>query len=94
MRLSRDASIDLRSVVLAGKFRDLVARASDAGLAVIADSDGCAIRLVPAARAAAGEDLRGLGDVVRVHGGCGGGGSSCDEMPHNLAAASTRRGRR
>ena len=56
------------------RLRRLVRDAHAAGIALVADatdSDG-AIRVMTAAEASR-DDLRGLGESVSLHGGCGGG---------------------
>ena len=57
-------------------FARLVSEAKDAGFSVVADSDSVAIRIVSGKQARDGADLRNLGEVVKVHDACGGGGST------------------
>lgn len=76
--------IELAAVSLAAQFGKLVAKAAHAGLAVVVDADTIAIRLIPRAIVDRGDDLRQLGDVVRVHGACGGMTGSGGGHPHGV----------
>lgn len=66
---------ELVSYRLKTQFEALVKRAKRAGFDVVVDADSIAIRIVPERLAAEGADLRGVGDVVKVHNACGGGGA-------------------
>jgi hypothetical protein len=52
------------------RLRRLVSDARKVGLSVVVDADAVAIRLIPTAEAA-GNDVRGLGEVVDVDNACG-----------------------
>lgn len=69
---------------LVQQFEQLIARAAQAGLAVIADADAIAIRLISRIVVDRGGDLRQLGKVVRVHGACGGMTGSGGGHPHGV----------
>lgn len=71
-------------VALQAQFEKLVAKAARAGIAVVADADTIAIRLIPRDVVDRGDDLRQLGDVVRVHGACGGMTGSGGGHPHGV----------
>lgn len=70
-------------VSLRKQFEKLVAKAERVGIAVVVDADAMAIRLIPRDVVDRGDDLRKLGDVVRVHGGCGGGGPQASGLACN-----------
>lgn len=65
---------ELVSHKLKTEFEALVKKAKRAGFAIVVDADAVAIRIVPERVAAESGDLRGVGEMVRVHNGCGGGG--------------------
>jgi hypothetical protein len=56
---------------LAKQFDKLIAKAFREGIAVVVDSDAIALRLIPRDVVDRGDDLRQLGDIVRVHNACG-----------------------
>jgi hypothetical protein len=70
------------SVVLQVKFEKLVAEAARRGIAVVADSDAMALSLRDVVDR--GDDLRRLGDIVQVHGACGGMTGSGGGHPHGV----------
>ena len=59
------------TVSLQEQFKRLVAKAARAGIDVVVDADAVAIRLIPRDVSDRGDDLRQLGDIVRVHNACG-----------------------
>lgn len=58
---------------IARRLRRLVQDARKAGVALVADADCGAIRIMSTAELRAAEDLRIVGEPIDVHGGCGGG---------------------
>jgi len=55
---------------IARKLRAIVAEAKRAGVALVADADAMGIRVMRT-EDLRGEDLREVGELVRLHGGCG-----------------------
>ena len=62
------------------RFRRLVADARKAGLIVAVDGDVIAIRLIPKTEHTGAEDIRELGETVKVDDACGCGSSVNLEM--------------